>query len=349
MSFGKRITDDDDAQASVVDFTSTLSLDIDQGQRPEERRIPTGFTIADPTSVVEHGRSYQAYRQGAYALPNDGEEQDRLDFQHTIWDLVLDGQLSLAPFSGDPEHVLDIATGTGLWAWEFASRHPRSNVVGTDLSLIQGDRPHITNCTFVREDSEKDMWVWDHKFDYIHARTICTSFTDTRAILRKTFAGLVDGGWIELQDGLMTMKSHDGTHEGTELQRLYETIDRGFRSLGINGTKGYFYKQWLEEIGFVDVVEKWYPAPINSWPLNEKFKMVGKYQCVNMTRAIPAISAKLLPAAGISQAEAQLLISRALEEVKDHEIHGYAPVCVVYGRKPTAEAVKGPPGFIGTE
>lgn len=49
-------------------------------------------------------------------------EQDRLDLQHNIYLLMLDGKLHLAPLEnmkGGLHNVLDIATGTGIWAIDF--------------------------------------------------------------------------------------------------------------------------------------------------------------------------------------------------------------------------------------
>lgn len=48
------------------------------------------------------------------------EEQDRLDLQHASFELVLGGRLGLAPV-GEPKFVIDVATGTGIWANEFGS------------------------------------------------------------------------------------------------------------------------------------------------------------------------------------------------------------------------------------
>lgn len=51
--------------------------------------------------------------------------------------MTLGGQLSLAPLRADPKHVLDLGTGTGIWAMEFATEYPAAAVVGSDLSPIQ--------------------------------------------------------------------------------------------------------------------------------------------------------------------------------------------------------------------
>jgi tRNA G26 N,N-dimethylase Trm1 len=51
--------------------------------------------------------------------------------------MTLDNKLSIAPLKKDPHHVLDLATGTGIWAIEFALEHPTAAVIGNDLSPIQ--------------------------------------------------------------------------------------------------------------------------------------------------------------------------------------------------------------------
>jgi methylase of polypeptide subunit release factors len=48
--------------------------------------------------------------------------------------MTLNDQLSLAPLKNEPRHVLDLATGTGAWAIDFALEHPTAIVIGNDLS-----------------------------------------------------------------------------------------------------------------------------------------------------------------------------------------------------------------------
>lgn len=75
----------------------------------EFTRKPTGESLIEPDSVFdESGRSYHGYRQGKYFLPNDAAEQDRLDVQHHMFSLLLDGKLSLAPMVVAPKFVMDV-------------------------------------------------------------------------------------------------------------------------------------------------------------------------------------------------------------------------------------------------
>lgn len=84
-----------------------------------------------------NGRRYHGYRSGSYLLPNDEIEQDRLDLLHHLFLMMLDGQLYMSPTTSTPQRVLDIGTGTGIWALDFGDENPGSEVVGTDLSPIQ--------------------------------------------------------------------------------------------------------------------------------------------------------------------------------------------------------------------
>lgn len=91
-------------------------------------------------------------------MPNDDLECERLgtfqppsrfimhkhllkpDLQHHLFILTLDGRLGLAP-PNDPDskvkRVLDVGTGTGIWAVDFGDEHPEAQVIGVDLSPIQ--------------------------------------------------------------------------------------------------------------------------------------------------------------------------------------------------------------------
>jgi methylase of polypeptide subunit release factors len=45
---------------------------------------------------------------------------------------LMDGEIHLSPLK-DPQRILDIGTGTGIWAIDAADRYPMAEVIGTDL------------------------------------------------------------------------------------------------------------------------------------------------------------------------------------------------------------------------
>jgi 2-polyprenyl-3-methyl-5-hydroxy-6-metoxy-1,4-benzoquinol methylase len=104
--------------------------------------------------VEEHGRTYHKYKEGKYVLPNDGEEQNRLDKQHHLFVKLADERLHLAPIK-TPHTVLDVGTGTGIWAIEFANQYPFASVTGSDLSPIQPEYVP-PNCQFEIDDAEDE-------------------------------------------------------------------------------------------------------------------------------------------------------------------------------------------------
>ncbi len=53
-------------------------------------------------------------------MPNDEVEQNRLDMDHEVARLLCQGRLALAPVGLGLQKVLDIGTGTGVWALDFA-------------------------------------------------------------------------------------------------------------------------------------------------------------------------------------------------------------------------------------
>ncbi|KAH7247651.1 uncharacterized protein BKA55DRAFT_71240 [Fusarium redolens] len=86
----------------------------------------------------ENGRRYHRYKDGKYNFPNDDQENERLE--HHLCLLTLGNKLGLSPPNlpdSKVKRVLDLGTGTGIWAIDFGDEHPEAEIIGIDLSPIQ--------------------------------------------------------------------------------------------------------------------------------------------------------------------------------------------------------------------
>lgn len=124
------------------------------------------------TFIEENGRTYHSYKASSrfaispithdclpkpsleYLLPNDVREQERMDLQHLLYLETTHGKLFLAPIRENPRRCLDLMTGTGNWAIDFADAYPMCDVLGTDLSPIQPQYVPV-NCRYVQLRAEK--------------------------------------------------------------------------------------------------------------------------------------------------------------------------------------------------
>ena len=116
-------------------------------------------------------------------------------------------KLFTAPISKEKQlrRVLDVGTGTRIWAIDFADEHPETQVLGIDLSPT---RPQFIppNLTFQIDDLE-DPWTFNQPFDFIFARMTVGAFADFSRFFQQSFEYLSLGGWVECIDICNPIKS----------------------------------------------------------------------------------------------------------------------------------------------
>jgi SAM-dependent methyltransferase len=248
--------------------------------------------------------------------------------------VLLGDRLYMAPIS-NPKHVLDIATGTGIWPIEFADIWPDANIIGTDLSAIQPENAP-PNCTFVKDDAE-EPWVFPHTFDYIHLRLVFSCFSNPKKMMKEAFQWMNSGAWIEYQDpSIAEIGSMDDNIQGTAFQKWGLSLIEGIRvsTQGRDIEVAPSYARWLREAGFVDVEEKKLIWPAGIWATDPRMKLAGMYMQRNFMDGAFLATWKALRASGLSHEEAQSVIDNAKKEIQDVKNRFYLVAYVVYGRKP---------------
>lgn len=94
-----------------------------------------------------------------------------------MFKLALEDQSYRAPFPENrPLRILEIGTGTGIWAIQIADKLEHSQVFGNDLSPFQPSWVPM-NVEFEVDDCESE-WPRRPPFDFIHPRYMAGSISD---------------------------------------------------------------------------------------------------------------------------------------------------------------------------
>ncbi|EPS44118.1 hypothetical protein H072_1866 [Dactylellina haptotyla CBS 200.50] len=285
----------------------------------------------------ENGRRYhsRSVTNQEYFVPNDEVESDRLDLTHHVMTIMQKGKLHAAPIGDHPQKIMDIGTGTGIWAIEMADMYPSAIVIGNDLSPIQpGWVP--PNVQFVVEDIEDD-WTYDaNTFDLIYCRYLLGSIRNWPRLVSQAYKALKPGGYLEILEPDSHLHSDDNTlpEDSPLMQWNNAFIDAAEKGVGsiVEAPK---YKDYIVDAGYVEIHEDVMKLPNSGWPKNKWLKEAGQYHLPALLDGLEPLSIHLLTTVGgMSLEETQALFAKARANVKDKSIHTYFNLHRYVARKP---------------
>jgi hypothetical protein len=90
----------------------------DDGYETDSSATSQSLVASARQFIFENGRRYHSYQADTrpYSFPNDDREQDREDLKHALFLKLFNKTLHFAPVPGNGANVLDLGTGTGIWA-----------------------------------------------------------------------------------------------------------------------------------------------------------------------------------------------------------------------------------------
>ncbi|KAK1749591.1 S-adenosyl-L-methionine-dependent methyltransferase [Echria macrotheca] len=135
------------------------------------------------SSILEyraiHGRTFNSARyESTYFTPNDERQNQDIDITHHYMMLLLDGKLTMAPIKPDVQNVIDVGTGNGVWAIDFADAHPSAKPSWVPPNL-----------KFELDDATKAWAYPDNTFDFVYIRFFAGGIKDWTFLFCEAYSG----------------------------------------------------------------------------------------------------------------------------------------------------------------
>ncbi|KAI8652059.1 hypothetical protein NCS56_01422700 [Fusarium sp. Ph1] len=285
-----------------------------------------------------HGRTYHSERGTAqYWAPNDALQNEVMDIHHHLLTIASEDKLHHAPIKKDIEKALDVGTGTGIWAIDFADEFSATEVIGTDLSPIQPSWVP-PNLKFEIEDCTQPWTFRPDTFDYIHMRYLVGSVKDWSSLFEQAFRACKPGGWVESFEGVPVMQSDDGSvPDDSAMAGWGKTFIEAGKKLGRSFTvvDDNVQEEGMTAAGLVDIESRIFKIPIGRWPKDQNYRNIGLFAQEVLEGDVEGHVLHVADLAwGWSKEQVTVYCAKLRKEIRSGKHHPYYRIKIVYGRKP---------------
>ncbi|KAE8336952.1 hypothetical protein BDV24DRAFT_140858 [Aspergillus arachidicola] len=268
--------------------------------------------------------------------PVDGEEAERLELQHQIFNKVFDNRLIFPPIPR-PQKILDCGYGTGSWAIEAAEQHPKCKVIGLDIYPYMNPDDIPDNLCLQVDDLNRPFTFPPNHFDLVHSRLLATGINRDRwpSYIRDIKRVLKPGGWVQLVEIYFNVQSDNGSITEQHALRQWSTQLMGSLEEVKDLRVGTRLRNLLTAAGLTEVDARMIPLPLSAWSNDPRMRDIGATNRDNVKKLLPALG--LYPFTQRLRMPPQQfaeLIARAQQEADTHNLKAYFPLYVCIGRKP---------------
>ncbi|KAF6822500.1 methyltransferase domain-containing protein [Colletotrichum musicola] len=286
----------------------------------------------------ENRRRYHKFKEGRYAFPNDDAEQEREDMKHSMVVTLCGGKLHGAPLE-NPRKIIDVGTGTGIWAIDMGDEYPEAEITGIDLSPIQ---PSFIppNVSFVVDDVEAEWLYPKNSIDYIHVRNMGGAVKDWTKLLSQAYRVLKPGGWVEIQEMKWNFNCDDTSmSKDYALLKMMDLVWKGLGKFGIEKDAADSNPERVAATGFVNQVQDVKKVPAGEWPKREDLRMIGAYCKAVLYDGLHAVTiGPLTRGLGWTAEEVEVFLVDVRKDLLDSSVHSYVFYHSLAGQKPTGES-----------
>ncbi|PHH82320.1 hypothetical protein CDD82_6356 [Ophiocordyceps australis] len=263
-----------------------MSQSSDSPQQQQQTPMVQGYWA--------HGRYYGSWKQGKYLCPIDSEELNRLDLLHKFFLVARKGALTSVNLDfGRPARIMDMGTGTGIWAIQVSDSQVMSRgeggvtmtavltwhcrlrcipeIMAIDINLIQ---PRLIPRGMVTMQFDIEEPSWDALYcncDLIFFRMLLGSIRTDKwpSVYRNALEHLAPGtGYLEHVeiDWEVGFESSGEIPPNSAFKEWSETYLRGLDGFFRNArVRTQNTKRLLEEAGFCDIREQTIRCYVNPW------------------------------------------------------------------------------------